>query len=1008
MTKEGKEKIQKKVTVWAYTAEECDLHMPSAFRHAVEIRLVSGRLNPYVFAEEVFRSGADAHMLLDADRCPLTSVDQLLDEHFKGKKKGEVSYGNSLKPSLIGGFLLKCACRWFRSVLNTPFLIADSDIFRKAYVGHDLAENPLVAAAYSLQKNHVKFRRLECKSDQEKQVTTAGLYKNYTFRLPFAYLFSGAFFRRIRKNEDAAQRNMVYRMLFVCLSVLMFVFMPYISKDYGISGDEFVDQRHAGYVLDYFSKGDKAALDQPKTTLHLYGISMQVVAAAVCKWFNIDNYYEARHVICALNGALGILFVGLLGLRWGGGLCGLLALLLMFFTPRYFGHSMNNLKDIPFAVGYIMSIYYTVRLFDFFPLFRIRDIIGLVLGIALALGTRSGGLILYPMVLMYAGFFYISNVGGKEFYKFGKFGKPIGTIFTVLLIVLVVSYFLSIALWPYALQKPLTNVVLSLKQFTNYSIGLRTMFDGQQMMSNMLPWNYAPQYLLIGMPIIVILGFLGYVIYSAIRPRSFSLLAFFLLFAAVFPVFWVIYQNSNLYGGIRHLLFVMPPMVVLAARFWTILMEKTGFYAKIAVCLLFIGLFSLPVAHALRNHPNEYVYFNEFAGGMKGAYGNYETDYYFNSLKESSDWFKKNVELPKNKKTIIVTNSDHAMKYYFRKDTMVSVVYSRYYSKHSRDWDYAIFGNCYIDRFQLQNGLFPPEKALYTPLVDAYPMSYVAKRRTKMELEGFKLEEAGRTTEAIAVFENYLKQYGDSEEIWGKLALLYCDEGQWDKAAHSARKNLELMATSEQTLYVLALVGLEKRDYKEMTRAAQKMLAVNANSTEGLYMMALAQTKTKQYQEAWKTLNKLLSFRSDVLKAHILAGDILLENGQYDKAVGIYEPLLSKYKNVRVAVPLADAYCRAGKYGQAQQLVNEIEPVLPNDPDFLKVKIRLFLMQHKLDAAAELLASLQQPDEDVYILRAIYLNMKQQPEDAVTMLDTALRMDPGNVEAAALKRELKR
>ena len=74
---------------------------------------------------------------------------------------------------------------------------------------------------------------------------------------------------------------MTYRMLMLLFGLFVFFYMPYISKDYGISGDEFVDHRHSGYVLDFFTKGDKAALNQPQTALHLYGNSMQVVAAVV-------------------------------------------------------------------------------------------------------------------------------------------------------------------------------------------------------------------------------------------------------------------------------------------------------------------------------------------------------------------------------------------------------------------------------------------------------------------------------------------------------------------------------------------------------------------------------------------------------------------------------------------------------------------------------------------------------------------------------------------------------
>ena len=42
------------------------------------------------------------------------------------------------------------------------------------------------------------------------------------------------------------------------------------------------------------------------------------------------------------------------------------------FSPRFFGHSMNNLKDIPFAVGYLVAIFYFVRMFDRYPVVKLR------------------------------------------------------------------------------------------------------------------------------------------------------------------------------------------------------------------------------------------------------------------------------------------------------------------------------------------------------------------------------------------------------------------------------------------------------------------------------------------------------------------------------------------------------------------------------------------------------------------------------------------------------------
>ncbi len=785
-----------------------------------------------------------------------------------------------------------------------------------------------------------------------------------------------------------------------------YVYMPYISKDYGVTGDEFVDHRHAGYVLDYFADGDKAALNQPQTMLHLYGNMVQVITAAICRWFQVDNYYELRHVVGGLVGATGILAVGLMGLRWGGGLCGLLSVLLMFFTPRFFGHSMNNLKDVPFAVGYMLSLYYTVRLFDSYPAFHRKHIVGLILGITLALGTRSGGLILYPMLFMYAGLYYIFYYGIRDFYKFGKHAWAVGRIFGVLFIVVAGSYALSIALWPFALQNPMTAVVDSLTKFTNYSIGLRTIFDGQQMMSNMLPWRYAPKYLCIGMPLVTLTGFFAYMLYMVVRKKEFSLIGFFLLFATIFPVYWVIHSHSNLYGGIRHLLFVMPPMVVIAGRFWSEMMNWCRGYLKLLPCVVFIGLLALPVSHAFRNHPNEYIYFNEFAGGLKGAYGNYETDYYFNSLKESADWFRKNVlpDLPQDTPTIVVTQASSIVDYYFRKDTNIKVIYSRYYEKYSKDWDYAIFGNAYISSHQLKNRLFPPAGLLYAPAVDGYPMSCVLKRDTKMELQGFQLEKKQKYREAIQVFREYCETHPWNEEVWARLGKLYYLTGQTEEAKKAFGRALELYPDLNEALYISALMNIDLKDFQAARNYADKMLAVNASAVDALYLKALIFYKQKQYKQAVGVLNRLLSYRIDFDRAHLLAGDIFRDNGKFEQAAKMYEQAIRYRNSVSSVVQLADMWVRLKKYDKAEEQLQKAMGMQSSYYAIYKVMARMYLQRNRLPEAGSLLKQLENinNDAELWVLRAMYFERTDNQKEKRAMLEQALQIDSGNAEALKL------
>ncbi len=895
----------------------------------------------------------------------------------------------------------------------SPLLMGRKEDFLKAYGGTDLGVHPMESVGYSLQKaGSVHWVRLTGKeeTEQKPKPETGGwsLWRNYTWKIPCRYLFSGVFFRRLLSKDDRVQRDMLFRMLLILFACFTFIFMPYISRDYGVTGDEFVDHRHAGYVLDYFSKGDKVALNQPQTTLHLYGNAVQVVTAAVCRWFDVDAYYELRHFFGGLIGATGILAVGLLGLRWGGGLCGLFSILLMFFTPRFFGHSMNNLKDVPFAVGYALSLFYTVRLFDFFPVVKVHHALGLVAGIALALGTRSGGLILYPMLFMYAGLFYIGKSGGlREFYKFRKHGGMAANILQLVFLIIIGSYLLGIALWPFALANPLRNVVYSLLKFTNYSIGLRTIFDGEQMMSNMLPWQYAPKFLCIGMPVVLLVGFFAYFIYACLRRREFSLISFFLFFAAVFPVFWVVYQHSNLYGGIRHLLFVVPPMAVLGGRFWSGLVHWMNGSGKMVAVAVFLGLLSLPACHMIRNHPNEYVYFNEFKGGLRGAYGYYETDYYFNSLKESAEWFRKNVlpELPKDRKTIIVTQASNQLAYYFRNDTNIRVIYSRYYEKYSKDWDYAIFGNVYIGEEQLRAGLFPLQNTLFSPKVDGYPMSYVAKRESKVDLEGFRLEKEKKYGKALLKFEEYIKEHPSNEEVWSRMGKLYYMGGQYEKAKTALENALILHPGLNEALYVSSLLYIDLKDYRRALQAADRILAENKLSVDGWYLRALVFYEERKYQESVNALNRLLAIHSKSSKAYVLAGDIFKELGNYQKAAQLYERAAQLNKSADSYAKMADMLVRSGDYSKANTILGQLEKAQPSYYPIYKVKCRMALQQGKMEEAAAYLAKLKNvsDDSEVFVLQALYHQRMNDEAQAEALLEHALKVNDRDVEALKLK-----
>ena len=116
-----------------------------------------------------------------------------------------------------------------------------------------------------------------------------------------------------------------------------------------------------------------------------------------------------------------------------------------------------------------------------------------------------------------------------------------------------------------------------------------------------------------------------------------------LFFSVLFPVVFIILQDSNVYNGIRHLLFVFPPIVALSALGWRYLFNSFG-KSTLQYSLIAILAFSMLESSIwmLRSHPHQVMYFNSLFGGADEAFNEYELDYWGISTKEAIEWVDKN------------------------------------------------------------------------------------------------------------------------------------------------------------------------------------------------------------------------------------------------------------------------------------------------------------------------------------------------------------------------------
>jgi hypothetical protein len=413
---------------------------------------------------------------------------------------------------------------------------------------------------------------------------------------------------------------------FASVAAALLAVMVLASFDFGASWDEKVRHRFGEQVWEYYA-GDRS-LEAFEDRGRVYGGLFDIICVAVERWVQADRYV-IRHVINAIFGWAGVVFSGALAARLFGTWTGVLALVLLASSPRYFADSMNNPKDLPFAATSVAALYFLSRISPTYPYLSKSTAVGVVISLAIALNIR-------PAALLYVG--YLGLLVGAFVLAERSFDwRRWGATATRLAIIVVAVLLLGTLFWPWAQQAPLTRPFEAMFEASEHVSGGRVLFNGQNYRAANVPWTYAPWWLLISSPPVVIAGLVLAVAWPS--RSNWALRRAPLWVAGLLPLVLVIIKNSTLYDGIRHLLFIYPVLVVLAASGWVALLTvpRTAWLRYGGAALLAAGLINVLAFH-VRSHPNQTAYFNELVGGPRGAFGKYDQDYWGNCLLEAVAW----------------------------------------------------------------------------------------------------------------------------------------------------------------------------------------------------------------------------------------------------------------------------------------------------------------------------------------------------------------------------------
>jgi hypothetical protein len=254
------------------------------------------------------------------------------------------------------------------------------------------------------------------------------------------------------------------------------------------------------------------------------------------------------------------------------------------------------------------------------------------------------------------------------------------SLWRVLLPVAGVAFAVMLVFWPWAQQDPIGHSLRALAFFSHETFPFDTLFDGRFVPAADLPWEYLPTYILLALPELVLvllvaaaaLAIAG-LLRSARGQQRETVLGLFLLgFTIVFPVAYAIAIKAVLFDGMRHFIFVLPPIAVAAALVADRALTRLAavpYRQPIYAALALYGVAHVATMALL--HPDQYVYYNAFVGGVDGAQRKFKLDYWANSYAEAvhglEDYLRREygANFEEREFTVAVCGPPISARYYF-------------------------------------------------------------------------------------------------------------------------------------------------------------------------------------------------------------------------------------------------------------------------------------------------------------------------------------------------------
>ena len=447
------------------------------------------------------------------------------------------------------------------------------------------------------------------------------------------------------------ERSLARRIDGVAIAVLcaLAVIAALTFRDYGLGWDDYSHSQYGELLVSLYASGFKDQRAFSFVNLYMYGGGFDMVGALAAKILPFD-LFDTRRLLGAAIGLGGLLITWRIGRRIGGPIAGLLALVLLATSPLYYGHMFMNPKDTPFAVAMALLLLGLVRAFQEYPRPAPATVALCGIGLGLCIGSRVIGAIAGIYFLAALALVYGAELRGSDL---RAATRRAGQFLLLLLAALVLGYVVMGLVWPWAVLKP-GNPLSAAEYFSHFfERPWKERFDGMVVAVPDMPRSYVPTLFALKEPELLLLlgvgGAAGAFVAATRRGLAASRRAALLLLAlaAFLPIAMAVVMRPPMYNGIRHFVFVTPPLAALGGLAGAWLFARLKAYGRTALAsgaaLLLAGV-AAPGVEMVRLHPYQYTHFNHLAGGIRAGDERYMLDYWGLAFKQATQELREKLD----------------------------------------------------------------------------------------------------------------------------------------------------------------------------------------------------------------------------------------------------------------------------------------------------------------------------------------------------------------------------